>query len=494
MVCNRCTGRRGQGGAERGSRTLLFDRRPRAVRHQAGSASAPCATALTPPGDALAHTRRVAPRLHAPPTVSAYTICIVQPPGYVHSEAFREVGESLVHGLRRLGHDAMLSNQASHPGRRPIVLGSNLLSTYPMALPHDAILYNLEQIDPASPWLSPQLLDLFRRYELWDYSERNAAQYPSLGLASPRVVPIGYVPELVRIAPATEEDIDVLFYGSMNERRRAAIEALRGRGLCVKTAFGAYGEARDRLIARSKLVLNVHYYEAKVFEIVRISYLLANGRCVVSERGADPAEERDFAEGVAFAEYGDLAETCARLAADPGARSRISAAGRAIMARRDVTDHLRGALGHSGREEPPPAGATRSPLPEEVAWRGSRCVRVLFAPAVQEDADTWKAAYPALARGLGGGREVTLALALPADCIARLPPEIEALPGEVDPDLLLIEAPRTPAGWERVVRGANVLVLTSPRPELARLARRLGVDVHDAADPRKPAVWTENLR
>jgi len=35
--------------------------------------------------------------------MAKFSICIVRPPGYLHSEAFREVGESLRFALLRLG-------------------------------------------------------------------------------------------------------------------------------------------------------------------------------------------------------------------------------------------------------------------------------------------------------------------------------------------------------------------------------------------------------
>lgn len=300
--------------------------------------------------------------------MSAYAVCIVQPPGYLHSEAFREVGEILLHGLRRLGHDAVLSSDAVHQGRRVIVLGSCLLPSHLLPLPGDAIIYNLEQIHPGLPWLTPEAIELFRRHEVWDYSARNAARYAELGLARPRVVPIGHAPELVRIPKVPEqEDIDVLFYGSLNERRRVILDALRARGLRVEAVFGVYGEARDQLIARSTIVLNLHFYEAKVFEIVRVSYLLANGRCVVSERGADPAEEREFDEGIAFAEYGELVNTCARLARDPIARARLGEAGQAIMTRRDEVAYLREAL---------------APAPALEEARGTPAMAARLAPEV----------------------------------------------------------------------------------------------------------------
>jgi hypothetical protein len=52
----------------------------------------------------------------------------------------------------------------------------------------------------------------------------------------------------------------------------------------------------------------MHYYETKIFEIVRVSYLLANQRCVVSEKSVDvPAGLEDAA---VQADYEDLAARC----------------------------------------------------------------------------------------------------------------------------------------------------------------------------------------
>lgn len=283
---------------------------------------------------------------------SAYNVVVVQPPGYVHSAAFREVAETLVHALRRLGHDATLTGDPAVPGRRPIVLGSNLLPRYPLPLPKDAILYNLEQIDPGSTWLRPELRALFRAHEVWDYSARNAARYAELGLAAPRVVPIGWVPELTRIPRAPREDVDVLFYGSVNERRLAILRALQARGLAVEAHYGLYGERRDRLVARAKVILNVHFFEAKVFEIVRVSYLLANGRCVLSERGADADEERAFEPGVAFAPYEGLVERCVELVRNQAERARLAAAGLELMMGRPAQRFLQEALAAGGHAIP----------------------------------------------------------------------------------------------------------------------------------------------
>jgi hypothetical protein len=274
-----------------------------------------------------------------------FAVTVVSPPGYLHAAAFHEVAETIYHGLRCLGHYPVLTSTIV-PARRHIVLGSNLLADHPLPLPADSILYNLEQVDPGWATLRPQLLELLRRYEVWDYSARNAAALGTLGVRVSRIVPIGYAKELTRIvrAQGQEPDIDVLFFGSVNPRRQAVLERMRALGLRVRELFGVYGKARDDFIARSKLVVNIHYYGAKVLEMVRLSYLLANRCVVLSECSSNPEEDATLAAGVAFADYEALAERARALAADAPERARLAERGFSIMSARPIADYLRAAL------------------------------------------------------------------------------------------------------------------------------------------------------
>ena len=281
----------------------------------------------------------------AGPAPQRFAVTIASEPGYAHGEAFREAAETVAHALLALGHDAILSDRTDHPDRRHIVFGANLIThlNLPHRLPPRSILYNLEQIYDHSPWLTRDLLALFRQHVVWDYSVANIAALARHGVAA-RHVPIGYVPQLTRIAPAAQQDIDVLFVGSLVERRVAVLQALHDAGAHVVPVFGLYGQARDVLYARSKIILNLHLYDAKVFEIVRVSYLLANRCLVVSERGSDPDGEAPFAGGVAFAEYPALADTCLRLLADPAARARTAQRGFEIISQQREVDFLRRVL------------------------------------------------------------------------------------------------------------------------------------------------------
>jgi hypothetical protein len=279
-----------------------------------------------------------------------WAVTVIAPDRYPHAEAFREVAESVHYGLLELGHDSVLTKEIGLERRRHIVFGSNLLAP-DQPLPPDTILFNLEQITPGSPWLGPELLAHFRRYRVWDYSRHNIARLEALGIRGVGHVPIGYVPQLERI-PNVEEDLDVLFVGSLNPRRLAVLEALAARGLEVRAGFGVYGAERDALIARARIQLNVHFYEARVFEIVRVSYLLANGRFVVSETGAEAEEEASFASGVAFAGYDGLVETCVRYARDPAARAEVARRGQALMRARPMARSLRAVTGDPDRPDP----------------------------------------------------------------------------------------------------------------------------------------------
>jgi len=267
-----------------------------------------------------------------------FAVVIVTRPGYVHSEAFREVAETIYFGLAASGEDVIWSDSAFVPGRVPIVFGANLVARS-AELPANAIIYNLEQTDKSSSWLVEPYLTLLRTHQVWDYSTRNVEVLQSQGITDLRIVPVGYVPELERVVDA-RKDIDVLFYGSMNQRRQQVIEQLVAAGVKVETVFGVYGGERDAMIARSRVVLNVHFYESKIFEIVRVSYLLANGVCVLSEDGDDPMEE-DFRDAVAFSPYDGLVERCLELLANDSLREEYGRRGREFMRERPQEKYLR---------------------------------------------------------------------------------------------------------------------------------------------------------
>jgi hypothetical protein len=178
------------------------------------------------------------------------------------------------------------------------------------------------------------------RHPVWDYSQDNASALSKM-LAKPvDYVPCGFVAEVCGNLSADHEDIDVLFYGSMNERRQKIIDGLRAAGLRVEFAFGVYAKELDYLISRAKLVLNMHFYEPGHFEILRVGYLLSNRKAVISEVNQGDSVDADLMGAFAAVPYSDLIKQCVELVQDEVRRTGLAEAGFEIFSARNASDIL----------------------------------------------------------------------------------------------------------------------------------------------------------
>lgn len=273
-----------------------------------------------------------------------FQITVLRSPGFLHTEAFREVAETLQFGLRSIGHAAEIRENTFATNATNVILGAHLLAASQAAiLPPGSIVYNLEQL--GGPSLSHQFYEVALRHEVWDYSLQNINKWKAMSCnLRPIHVPLGYVPELNRIAVVQKQDIDVLFYGSLNERRARIVEALRDAGVNVQVLFGIYGQLRDECIARSKIVLNVHFYDAKIFEIVRVSYLLTNSKAVVTECCPGTEIEEGMTESVLAVPYESLVDGCLSLLQNDDKRREIETRGFQYFSQRRESDILSKAL------------------------------------------------------------------------------------------------------------------------------------------------------
>lgn len=177
---------------------------------------------------------------------------------------------------------------------------------------------------------------------VWDYSRTNVEFLKERGCAGARHVPIGYSSRLERIVHADTKDVDILFYGSMSDRRRRVLDRFQSRGARLTHLFNAYGPERDRMIGRAKIVLNLHQFDLPQLEEVRISYLL-NNRCFVLSEASD---HNPYGEGVAFCEYDKIVDRgLSYLRPEMEAeRARITAAGYRAVKEIPMVQSIRSAL------------------------------------------------------------------------------------------------------------------------------------------------------
>ena len=251
-----------------------------------------------------------------------YNICIIKPKNYPHSDAFWELAELLTYSLRDLENDVVMCISEIFADRQNILFGAHLLTDFD--LPPSTIIFNTEQLSNGSEKWVQRIIDLGKKYIIVDYDDNNIKFLQQNGCKKVHKFQIGFHEKLNRIRLRKHKDIDVLFYGSAKERRRNLLNELSNSGLKVKHLFGVYGAQRDEYISRAKIVLNCHHFEAKIFEIVRVHYLVNNKIPVVSELHPDTKIEPFWNSIITGVKFENIAAECKKLSNDESLRRQSS--------------------------------------------------------------------------------------------------------------------------------------------------------------------------
>jgi SAM-dependent methyltransferase len=238
----------------------------------------------------------------------AVNLSIVQPQGYVHALCFLDQARYLRYHLTRLGVDCRLSKNRLYRDRVNIVFGAHCGFDAQLAQQFACAIFNLEQVGSNGAALTPEYMKLIAMLPTLDYDPHNQRIYAPSS-ASPLVTFLDapYLRAAQPAAPLAERPLDLLFFGSGNERRRELIALIEATGRQV-TVFDQplYGPERDELIVQAKAVLNLHFYESARLEQPRISHCLSLGTPVISERGPGTSVPADYEPAVFWVAPADL--------------------------------------------------------------------------------------------------------------------------------------------------------------------------------------------
>jgi O-antigen biosynthesis protein len=215
-------------------------------------------------------------------------LCIVQPAGYVHSLGLLDAALYFKYQFQRLGATVEVSKNRLVKGTVNLIFGAHLGFEQALTREYSCVIVNLEQLGCGGARLSPAYLELLRQVSVIDYDSAHAAAYGAQSGDVP-VVSFGYAPYLTRGACGADElarrPIDLLFFGSVNERRQAWLRRIEATGRQVSVLRApVYGPERDSIITQAKAVLNIHHYDSARFEQVRAFQVLSLGTPLISER------------------------------------------------------------------------------------------------------------------------------------------------------------------------------------------------------------------
>jgi hypothetical protein len=128
----------------------------------------------------------------------------------------------LFYALIRLGYTVNIVKNKFSKYERNIIFCLQDIPTIDFSIiPENSIIYNTEQLTDGSKTLKQHYILALKKFTVWEYSMKN---YQILKRAFTESfvqhVPLGYVPEMSRLDASYPKDIDVLFYGAFNDRRK----------------------------------------------------------------------------------------------------------------------------------------------------------------------------------------------------------------------------------------------------------------------------------
>jgi hypothetical protein len=209
-----------------------------------------------------------------------FNVTLIQPNDYIHSFALLEAAEYINIRINQCGYESALTKNHLDPNRANIVVCGHLIPEELLKIDSKLIIFNSEQLPEDSVWTSPHYRSLLDKNYVWDYSPANLLKMKH---GNTQLINFYYCDQLSRLEIKKPAKYDLVFYGSINERRKKILDAISKGGLRIKVVFGAYGGDRDALISESRAVLNLHYYDSQIFQQIRAFYPLINRIPIISE-------------------------------------------------------------------------------------------------------------------------------------------------------------------------------------------------------------------
>lgn len=150
--------------------------------------------------------------------------------------------------------------------------------------PNKYIVYNFEQFTTNKIWDISYINFLKNAIYTIDYSILNVIKLTEYNINS---YFLSYMPHKInKYTTNISKDIDILFIGTLNNRRLEWLNQLSNFN--IKIVNNIFFDNSLELFARSKILLNIHYYEGDtVLEVTRIIPGLENNCIILSELSND---------------------------------------------------------------------------------------------------------------------------------------------------------------------------------------------------------------
>lgn len=220
---------------------------------------------------------------------------------YWHSKYLPNVWHSLYRMIEENYNDGG-SDTAIIMGIYVFCEKQKILSDLPKNI-NKVIVYQTEPLVDNHWHTKDKIIENLKTYdEVWEFDYDNYELLLKNGINA-KFKPVKYTSSLKKINSNVEQDIDILFYGTLTEHRSKFLDYFFGKYICRSDeeyeryrdkSFvmlnGIDDKRLDEFISRSKIILNLQPHKQMNNmdrqSQVRIFYPLINGKCIVSEKSA----------------------------------------------------------------------------------------------------------------------------------------------------------------------------------------------------------------
>lgn len=206
----------------------------------------------------------------------------------VHPNFYNELWDSIAEMIFENYSQGYLHNDIVVVSHNIFVPLEKIKQDYPYGRKY--IVYQTEPLTE-NHWHKPEkIISSLNGYdEVWEHDFDNVNLLKSYGINS-IFKPFLYTEKLKKIKSMDEPDIDILFYGTINERRAKLISYITSGVLLgddnIVIINGITGKKLDEYISRSKIILDLHTDEDKIQKQSRLFYGIINDKCILSEKSS----------------------------------------------------------------------------------------------------------------------------------------------------------------------------------------------------------------
>lgn len=249
-------------------------------------------------------------------------INVIRPVGYLFSEAFRETVEAIARDAWAADVDYTISENYIDESRNNIILGAHLACLQENKLIEtlrNTTIINLERLNYFGETWGAQAFknycEILKENKIVDYCQtNNRVLQETLNKEAEFLYRPWHDQRWQKIPNTVTKEHDICIIGSETDRRKEIISKLKERGLKVEARTDLFSTERDQILAKSKIILNIHAYEnSQDIELWRMNYLASNGLYILSENSRFEEGEIEIERQINQAPFEQLAEKAVEL-------------------------------------------------------------------------------------------------------------------------------------------------------------------------------------